>query len=144
MWDTLLLIMVFAIVANPVLDWIQKRWRRRRSSQTIAALNRGESVHIRCATRFRNSGGGRHRASLAVRAEGVFLSTVDGTVSELQLGTPGNGVEIVAEFSMMVCDVAGRQLEVLLPAGESHLFKAVAVSLLDHSNTHPTTAEIVP
>ncbi|MEU6882886.1 hypothetical protein [Streptomyces sp. NPDC046712] len=143
MWDTLFLVMIFVIVANTILHRIQKRWRRRRSSQTVAALNRGGTVHIRCAARFRNSGGGRNRAGLTVRAQGVFLSTVDGVVSELQLGTPDTDVEIVAELSMVVCDVAGRQLEVLLPAGESRLFGAVAVRLLDRSNAHPAIARIV-
>ncbi|GAA3500877.1 hypothetical protein GCM10019016_079840 [Streptomyces prasinosporus] len=65
-----------------------------------------------------------------VQAEGVFLSTTDGTVSNLQLGTPGATVEVVNELSMVLCNVAGRQLEVLLPATEDRLFKAVADTLV--------------
>ncbi|MET7621916.1 hypothetical protein [Streptomyces sp. NPDC005408] len=134
-----LVIVGFAIVADPLLRRIRKLWRKRRISRTVAGLKRGEAVRIRCDVRFRNSGGKRHRARLAVKAEGVFLSTIDGTVSNLQLRTPGTTVEIVAELSMMVCNVAGRQLEVLLPTGEDRLLKAVAGSLIDCTDEQPLT-----
>ncbi|MET8138390.1 MULTISPECIES: hypothetical protein [unclassified Streptomyces] len=144
MWETLSDTVVLAIVAEPLLRRIRKRWRRRRVSRTVAALNRGENAHIRCAARFRNSGGGRHRARLTVKAEGVFLSTFDDTVSKLRLGTPRTSVEVVAELSMMVCNVAGRQLEILLPAEEDRLFKAVVARLPDRSDEPPATADVVP
>src|SRR5262249_38906590 len=129
-WETLFVIVGFTVVADPLRRRIRELWHQRRISQTIAALNRGETVRIRCDARFRNSGGGRHRARLTVQAEGVFLSTFDGTVSNLQLGTPGMTIEIVAELSMMLCNVAGQQLEVLLPTGEDRLLKAVAGTLM--------------
>ncbi|MFD3943343.1 hypothetical protein [Streptomyces sp. NPDC058579] len=143
MWDSFLLIMICAIVADSLLHRIRRLWRRMRRSQTVAALNRGETVHIRCAARFRNTGGRRHRATLTVKAEGAFLTTLDGTVSDLQLGVPATSVEIVAERSMMVCEVAGRQLEVLLPDEENeenHLLKAVEISLLYREITTPGTS----
>lgn len=136
------MIAALATLADWVLSRTLKRWRRRRTSQKVAALSRGETVRIRCAARFRNSGGARHRANLTVGADGVFLSTVDDTVSTVQLGTPPTSVTIAAELSMIVCDVAGRQLEVLLPAGEDRLFKAVAVSLLYRRDAR-STAETV-
>ncbi|MFF3872074.1 hypothetical protein [Streptomyces sp. NPDC001978] len=130
MWETLFVILGFAVVVDPLLRRIRKVRRERRISQTIAALDRGGTIRIRCDARFRNTGGKRHRARLVVRAEGVFLSTVDGTVSNLQLGTPGVTVEVVNELSMVLCNVAGRQLEVLLPPGEDRLLKAVAETLV--------------
>lgn len=130
MWETLTLIVASAIVADPLLRRIRKLWRAHRVSRTVAGLNRGETVRIRCDARFRNDGGERRRARLVVQAEGVFLSTIDGTVSNLRLGAPDTTVEIVAQRSMMVCNVAGRQLEVLLPTVEDRLFKAVAGTLM--------------
>lgn len=141
MWENLHATVVLAIAAGPVLRWIQKGWRRRRIARTVAALNRGKTTHIRCAARFRNAGGARHRARMTVKAEGVFLSTIDSTVSNLPLGTPG---EVIAELSMLVCTVAGRQLEIWLPAEEDGLFKAVVARLLDRSDELPVTAGIVP
>ncbi|MFF3418481.1 hypothetical protein ACFYW9_27855 [Streptomyces sp. NPDC002698] len=141
MWENLSVTVALAIVTGPLLGWIQKGWRRRHIARTVASLNRGKNTHIRCAARFRNSGGARHRARLTVKAEGVFLSTVDSTVSKLPLGTPR---EVVAELSMLVCNVAGRQLEIWLPAEEDRLFKAVVARLLDRSDEHPVTAGIVP
>jgi hypothetical protein len=129
-WETLVAIAGIAVVADPLLRRIRELWRKRRISRTVAALNRGETVHIRCDARFRNSGGERHRARLTVQAEGVLLSTFDGTVSNLQLRAPGMSVEIVAELSMMLCNVAGRPLEVLLPSREDRLLKAVAGILM--------------
>ncbi|MEU4272574.1 hypothetical protein [Streptomyces sp. NPDC026092] len=129
MWDTILLIMFYVILAHWVFYQIARLWRRMRRSRTIAALSRGEAVRIRCDARFRNTGGRRHRATLTVGAEGTFLTTADGTVSDLRLGVPATSVEIVVERSMMVCDVAGRQLEVLQPDEEDpeyRLIKAVA------------------
>ncbi|MGW3911467.1 hypothetical protein ACWEBX_08040 [Streptomyces sp. NPDC005070] len=144
MWETLYDTVVLAVVAELLLRPIRKRWHRRRISQTVAALNRGKTTRIRCAARFRNSGGGRHRARLTVKADGVFLSTVDSTVARLRLGTPHTSVEVVAERSMMVCSVAGRQLEILLPAEEDRLFKAVVARLLDHGDEQHPAAGIVP
>ncbi|MCT9007029.1 hypothetical protein ACWGKW_27255 [Streptomyces sp. NPDC054766] len=131
MWETLYGTVVLAIVTEPLLRPIQKRLRRSRISRRVAAVNRGETTRIRCAARFRNSGGARHRARLTVKTEGVFLSTLDGKVAELRLGTPRTSVEAAAELSMMVCNVAGRQLEIWLPAEEDRLFKAVVARLLD-------------
>ncbi|MFE2581423.1 hypothetical protein [Streptomyces sp. NPDC059378] len=103
--------------------------------RTVAALSHGDTARIRCAARFRNSGGGRHRARLTAEAGGVFLSTADGTVARLPLGAPPTtGIEIVAEHSMLVCDTAGRQLEILLPAGEDHLFQAVVARIMGGGN----------
>ncbi|MEU0785348.1 hypothetical protein ABZ341_27680 [Streptomyces sp. NPDC006173] len=144
MWETLYDTVVLAIVGELLLRPIREQWHRRGISQTVAALNRGKATRIRCAARFRNSGGGRHRARLTVTADGVFLSTVDSTVAELRLGTPHTSVEVVAEHSMMVCSVAGRQLEIWLPAEEDRLFKAVVARLLDHGDEHSATAGIVP
>ncbi|WP_330459325.1 hypothetical protein OIB37_22095 [Streptomyces sp. NBC_00820] len=116
-------------VIDVVLSRGWKRWRRLRMSRKVEALNRGETVRVRCAARFRRSGGRRLGAYLMVTPKGVFVSTTDGTVSNLCLGTPGSGVEIVAEQSVIVYDVDGRQLEVLLPAGEEALLTAVAARL---------------
>ena len=129
MWETVSVSVLLVIVTQPLLHRIQKRWHSVRMAQRVAALNRGETVRIRCAARFRNSGGGRRRAHLTATHEGVFVSTADGTVSKLQLGTPDTQVTVVAELSMLVCDVAGRQLEVLLAAGEGRLLKAMAARL---------------
>ncbi|MGW1118315.1 hypothetical protein ACWD5B_14575 [Streptomyces tanashiensis] len=137
MWESLSAIVLVAIVAEPLLRRTRNRWRRRRVSQTVGALSRGRTVRIKCAARFRHSGGGRQRAHLTVRAEEAFLSTLDGTVSKVQLGAPGTTLEIIAEQSMIVCDVAGRQLEVLLPAGEEQLLQAVATRLSDSATNAP-------
>ncbi|MFF5485745.1 hypothetical protein ACFY7Y_05940 [Streptomyces virginiae] len=118
-----------AIVAEPLIRRTRNRWRRRRVSQIVGALSRGESVRIRCAARFRNSGGGRRRAHLTVTSEDAFISTADGAVSKVRLRAPGTNVEIITESSMIVCDVTGRQLEILLPAGEETLLQAVAARL---------------
>jgi len=114
---------------HPLLRRIHKLRREHRISQTVAALNRGETVRIRCDARFRKAGGERHSARLVAQAEGVFLSTIDGTVSNLQLGAPGATVEIVAWRWMMLSNVDGRQLEVLLSTGEDRLLNAVASTL---------------
>jgi hypothetical protein len=140
-WENLFATVVLAVVSEPLLRRMRKGWRRRRIARTVTELTRGKTVHIRCAARFRNSGGGRHRARLTVKAEGVFLSTVDSTVSKLRLGTPR---EVVAELSMLVCSAAGRQLEIWLPVEEDRLFKAVVARLLDCSDEHPVTTGIVP
>ncbi|MFB7611669.1 hypothetical protein [Streptomyces gardneri] len=108
-------------------------------AQTVDALSRGATVRIRCATRFRNSGGGRQRAYLTVRAKDAFVSTADGTVPNVRLGAPGTNLEIIAELSMIVCDVAGRQLEVLLPAGEELLLQAVTANLSAGDTEHSAT-----
>lgn len=129
-WETLFAILGFAVVVDPLLRRMRKVWREHRISQTIAALDRGGTIRIPCDARFRNAGGKRHRARLVVQAGGVFLSTIDGTVSNLQLGPAGATVEVVNELSMMLCNVAGRQLEVLLPPGEDRLLKAVAETLV--------------
>lgn len=131
MWEIFADVMGRLATAVRVADWILPRWRRRRHAQMISALRGGETVDIRCAARFRNSGGARHRATLTLRAEGVFLSTADGTLQELQLGTAATDVELVSERAMLLCDVDGRQLEVLLRDEEGHLFRAVALSLRD-------------
>ncbi|MFD9033514.1 hypothetical protein ACFVZW_20525 [Streptomyces sp. NPDC059567] len=131
MWETVSVLVLLVIVTQPLLHRMQKRWHSVRTAQRVAALNRGETVRVRCAARFRNSGGDRRRAYLTATSEGVFVSTADGTVSKLQLGTPDTQVTIVAELSMLVCDVAGRQLEVLLAAGEDRLLQAVAARLPD-------------
>ncbi|MFB7374763.1 hypothetical protein ACFC0D_33540 [Streptomyces sp. NPDC056222] len=128
------------IVAQPLLHRIQKRWRSVRMSRRVAALNRGETVRIRCAARFRNSGGGRRRAHLTVKPEGVFVSTADGAVSKLQLGTPDTRVTVVAELSMLVCNVDGRLLEVLLAAEEDRLLKAVTARLPECDSRNPAAA----
>ncbi|MFD9007324.1 hypothetical protein ACFV0T_41460 [Streptomyces sp. NPDC059582] len=140
MWENFFSSVVLATVAEPLLRRIQKRWRSWRISRTVAALDCGGTVRIRCAARFRNSGGGRHRARLTVTAEGVFLSTVDGAVTHLRLGTARGGVTVVAERSMLVCNAAGRQLEILLPAGEERLFKALVVRALDGGDEHSAAA----
>ncbi|GGY17329.1 hypothetical protein GCM10010299_23160 [Streptomyces tanashiensis] len=137
MWESLSAVVLVAIVAEPLLRRTRNRWRRRRVSQTVGALSRGQSVRIRCAARFRHSGGGRQRAHLTVRAEGAFISTVGGTLSKVRLGAPGTTLEIIAEQSMIVCDVAGRQLEVLLPTGEERLIQAVAARLSDGATNPP-------
>ncbi|MER5599023.1 hypothetical protein [Streptomyces sp. NPDC002265] len=134
MWDQLFGAVVVAIMAEPLIRRIRKWWRRLRIGRTVAALSRGDTARIRCAARFRNSGGGRHRARLTAEAGGVFLSTTDGTVVRLRLGAPLTGVEIVAEHAMLVCDTAGRQLEILLPAEEDHLFQAVVARILGDGN----------
>lgn len=121
-----------------------EHWRRRRISRTIAALSRGEAVRIRCEARFRGSGGRRLGAHLMVTSEGVFVSTADGTVSNLCLGTADSRVEIITEQLMMVCDVAGRQLEVLLPAGEESLLSAVVARLPDSDNEQHRAGGIPP
>jgi hypothetical protein len=144
MWESLSVIALVAIVAEPILRRIRNRWRRKRMSQAVAALNRGDTVRIRCAARFRNSGGGRRRACLTVGTEGAVISTADGTISKVQLGAPGTNIEIIAELSMITCDVSGRQLEVLLPAGEELLLKAVAASLPDSATERPTAKGGVP
>ncbi|MFJ6355331.1 hypothetical protein ACIQKB_38465 [Streptomyces sp. NPDC092046] len=64
------------------------------------------------------------------------MSTADGSASNVQLGAPGANVEIIAELSTIVCVTAGRQLEVLLPAGEEQLLKAVATCLPGSDITH--------
>ncbi|MFB7245643.1 hypothetical protein CW362_09725 [Streptomyces populi] len=144
MGEKLFVAVVLAGVVQPLLHRIRKRWHGRRVSRTVEALNRGGTARVDCAARFRNSGGGRHRARLTVKAEGVFLSTKDGTVAELRIGTPHSDVEVVAELSMLVCDVAGRQLEILLPAEEDHLFKALEARLLDRGDGLPTAAGAAP
>lgn len=137
MWESLSAIVLVAIVAEPLLRRTRNRWRRRRISKTVGALSSGQTVRIRCAARFRSSGGGRHRAYLTVRAEEAFVSTVDGTVSNVRLGAPGTTLDFTAEQSMIVCDVAGRQLEILLPAGEERLLQAVATRLSDGATNPP-------
>ncbi|MFF2363761.1 hypothetical protein ACFVU0_13725 [Streptomyces sp. NPDC058122] len=146
MWDKISVAVTLAIVAEWLLRPMLTRWRKMRVSQTVAALNRGDAIRIRCAARFRNSGGGRHRAHLTVKAEGFFLSTSDGTVAKHQLGTPRtrDTVEVVAELSMLVCNVAGRQLEILLPSGEDLLLKAVLARLLRDSDENPATIAVTP
>ncbi|MCX4648594.1 MULTISPECIES: hypothetical protein [unclassified Streptomyces] len=129
MWETFIVIVGFGAVADLIRRRIRELWHKRRVPQTVAALRRGETVRIRCDARFRNAGGQRHRARLVVHAEGAFLSTVDGTVSNVQLAPPGANVEVVTERSMLLCNVAGRQLEVLLPTGDDRLLKAVASAL---------------
>ncbi|MFJ2058026.1 hypothetical protein ACIOMM_19025 [Streptomyces sp. NPDC087908] len=141
MWETVSTLVLLALVAQPLLHQIQGRWHSVRASRRVAALNRGEPIHIRCAARFRNAGGGRRRARLAVKPEGVFVSTADGTVSKLQLGTPDTRVTVVAELSMMVCNVAGRELEVLLTAGDDRLLIAVAARLPNCGYEHPATSK---
>ncbi|WP_162624778.1 hypothetical protein [Streptomyces cadmiisoli] len=125
MWDTLVVIVGFAVVVDPLLRRIRRLSQERRISRTVAALGTGGTVRIRCDARFRNAGGKRHRARLVVQAEGAFLSTVDGKVPNLELSTPAATVEVVNDLSMVLCNVDGRQLEVLLPAGEDRLLKAV-------------------
>ncbi|MFF3883633.1 hypothetical protein [Streptomyces sp. NPDC001914] len=137
MWEKFLVTMILAIMAESLLRRIRRRWRKVRVRQTVAALSRGDTAHIRCAARFRNSGGGRHRARLTVQADDVSLSTSDGTVAKLLFRSPLTGVEVVAERSMLVCDADGRQLEILLPAGEDRLFHAVVARLLGCGNEHP-------
>ncbi|MFJ7967070.1 hypothetical protein [Streptomyces sp. NPDC096324] len=146
MWDKISVAVTLAIVAEWLLRPMLTRWRKMRVSQTVAALNRGDAVRIRCAARFRNSGGGRHRAHLTVKAEGVFLSTSDRTIAKHQLGTPDtrDTVEVVAELSMLVCNVAGRQLEILLPSGEDLLLKAVLARLLKNRDENPATNPAAP
>ncbi|MGX1540948.1 hypothetical protein [Streptomyces adustus] len=136
MWEKLFVTVIFAMMAESILRRIQKRWRRMRIRRTVAALSHGGTARIRCAARFRNSGGRRRRARLTAEAAGVFLSTADGTVAKLRLGTPLASVEAVAERSMLVCDVAGRQLEVLFPAEEDRLFEAVVARIFGTSNDH--------
>ncbi|MFD6550796.1 hypothetical protein [Streptomyces sp. NPDC058398] len=126
--------MILAIMAESLFRRIRRRWRKMCVRQTVAALSRGDTARIRCAARFRNSGGGRHRAHLTVEAESVSLSTTDGTVAKLQFATPLTSVEVIAERSMLVCDTDGRQLEILLPTGEDRLFNAVIARLLGCSN----------
>ncbi|MFE1285760.1 hypothetical protein [Streptomyces sp. NPDC058751] len=142
MWENFAVTMILALVTEPILSRVQKRWRRMRIVRTVAALERGDTARIRCAARFRNSGGGRHRARLTVKAEGVFPSTADGTVTELRLGAPSPTVEaeVVAERSMLVYDVAGRRLEILLPAEEDRLFTAVLARALGRSDENATTS----
>ncbi|MFD7876654.1 hypothetical protein ACFV5G_21535 [Streptomyces sp. NPDC059766] len=117
-------------MAEPLIRRIRKWWRRMCIGRTVAALSHGGTARIRCAARFRNSGGGRRRARLTAEAGGVFLSTADGTVARLRLGGSLTIAEIVAEHSMLVCETAGRQLEILLPAEEDHLFQAVVARIL--------------
>lgn len=88
MWETFIVIVGFGAVADLIRRRIRELWHKRRVPQTVAALRRGETVRIRCDARFRNAGGQRHRARLVVHAEGAFLSTVDGTVSNVQLAPP--------------------------------------------------------
>ncbi|MFG2946238.1 hypothetical protein [Streptomyces adustus] len=142
-WERFFVTVVVATMAEPLLRRMRQRWRRMRIRRTVAALSQGDTTHVRCATRFRNSGGRRRRARLTVEAAGVFLSSADGTVAKLQLGTPLATVEVVAERSMLVCDVAGRQLEILLPAEEDRLFEAVAARIVSRSSEH-LAADAVP
>ncbi|MFB7592792.1 hypothetical protein [Streptomyces sp. NPDC056169] len=72
-------------------------------------------------------------------AEHAFVSTVDGTMSKLQLGAPGTNLEIIAELTTIVCDVAGRRLEVLLRAGEQQLLQSVPARLSDGGEERSTT-----
>ena len=143
MGEKLFVAVVLAGVVQPLLHRIRKRWHGRRVSRTVEALNRGGTARVDCAARFRNSGGGRHRARLTAEAGGVFLSTADGTVARLRLGAPLTDVEIVAEHSMLVCDAAGRRLEILLPAEEDHLFQAV-VARIRGARNEPSAADPVP
>lgn len=139
-WEELAVTMALAALAEPLLRRMKKRWRRMRVSRTVAMLTRGDSARIRCAARFRNTGGARHRARLTVKAEGVFLTIADGTNATPRPGMLLTGVEVVAERSMLVCTVAGRQLEILLPADEDRLLRAVTARLSDCSDKHYATA----
>ncbi|MGW1966641.1 hypothetical protein ACWCPD_41035 [Streptomyces sp. NPDC001935] len=146
MWEKFSVVVALAFVAEWLLRPIQTRWRKMRISQTVAALNRGDAARVRCAARFHNSGGSRHRARLAFNAAGVLLSATDGAIAQLELGnslTPDN-VEAVVERSMLVCNVDGRQLEILLPSGEDRLLEAVLARLLKDSNAAPTTTAVTP
>ncbi|MFD5570494.1 hypothetical protein [Streptomyces cadmiisoli] len=128
MWDAIF-VGLFVSIAAELLRRVRDQWRIRRTSRTVEALGRGETVRIRCAARFRSSGGARRRAYLTVGAEGAFISTSDGSVSKAQLDAPGVNPQSTPTLSMIVCTVAGRKLEVLLPSGQRALFEAVAARL---------------